>query len=158
MLSFSFRLLHRQVEELVEGLQGFGRVRCPGQGMGELLDEDGRQTQLLLIGCVGELLPVAVADIKAIVNLAVFHIELCFGDIDVAHREGVGEGIQEGRCVVRPDVHNSIDGRLAVVERDLYRVQQTAEGPTSFAQLFDQPPIDCEPCLFKLSRIEQCDH
>ena len=69
MLGFPFRLLHGEVQELVEGFQRFGRVRRPGQGMGELLDEHGGQAQLLLIGRIGELLTVAIPDVEAIVEL-----------------------------------------------------------------------------------------
>ena len=46
--------------------------------MGKLFDEDGREAQLLLVSRIGELLAVPVADIKAIMNLPVFDVELCF--------------------------------------------------------------------------------
>ena len=43
-------------------LPGPWRVRRPGQGMGELLDQHGGKPQLLLIGGVGQLLAVTIPD------------------------------------------------------------------------------------------------
>ena len=60
-------LLEDQVEKLVEVFQSFCGIRRPGQGMGELLDQHGGESQLLLIGGIEQLLPVAVADVKAVV-------------------------------------------------------------------------------------------
>lgn len=157
LLGFAFRFLHDEVKELVEGFEGFGRVRRPGQRMGELLDEHGRQSQLLLIGRIGQLLAVAIADIEAVVQLGIFDVDLGFEDIDIAHRERVGEGIEKRGGIVRPDVHNRVCRRLAVVEGDLYGVEQAAEGPAAPAELFDQPPIYRMAGFFELIRVEQAD-
>ena len=93
-------LLHDQIQELIERLQRLGRVRSPGQGMGELFDERGGQPQLLLVGLVDHLLAVAVADVEAVVQLPALVRKLRLADIDVAHGEGVGKGVQE-----RPAYH-----------------------------------------------------
>ena len=44
--------------------------------MGKLFNEDGREAQLLLVNRIGELLAVAVTDIKAVMHLPAFDIEL----------------------------------------------------------------------------------
>ena len=56
--------------------QGLGRVGSPGQGMGKLLDQDGGEAQLLLSGMVEDLLPVAIADVEAIVQFGSIVLEL----------------------------------------------------------------------------------
>ena len=71
----AFRVLHRQIEKLIKSLQSLGGVRSPGEGMGKLLDQDGGQTQLLLFGRVRELLTIAVADRKVVMQLAGFQID-----------------------------------------------------------------------------------
>ncbi len=105
--------------------------------MGKLFDEDCRETQLLLIGRIGEFLAVAVADIEAVMNFPVLNIKLRFGDVHVPHREGVGKSVQEGRCIVRPDFHDRIEGGLAVIERDLHGMEQATKRCTALAELFD---------------------
>lgn len=141
LLGLALGVLYGEVEELIEGFEGFGRVWRPGQGMGKLLDEDGGQPQVLLIGRVGQFLSVAVADVEAVVQLAAFDGELRLVDIDVAHGERVGEGIQKCGRVVGLNVHHRVGGRLAVVERDVDGMEQAAERAAPFAQLFDQLAI-----------------
>ena len=66
LLRLALRILHGEVEKLVEGFQCFGRVRRPGQGMRELFDEHRGQAQVLLIDGIGQLLAVAIADVEAV--------------------------------------------------------------------------------------------
>ena len=110
LLRLALGVLHGEVEELIEGFECLGRVRRPGEGVGELLDEDGGQAQVLLIGRVGQFLPVAVADVEAIVQLAAFDGELRLVDIDVAHGERIGEGVQKCGRVVRLNIHHRVGG------------------------------------------------
>ncbi len=86
LLGLAFRVLYGEVEKLVEGLQRLGRVRRPGEGMGELFDEHCGEAQLLLIDGIGQLLAVTITDVEAVVQLAALDRELCFGDVDVTHR------------------------------------------------------------------------
>src|SRR6476660_783381 len=123
----ALRLLNGEIEKLVEGFQGLGRVRSPSECVGELLDEDSRQAQLLLLGRVGELLAAAIAYSKSVMQLAAFEVDAGCRDVYVAHRQGIGEGIEEGGRVVRSDIHGRVGRRLAVVERNLDRMQQAAE-------------------------------
>lgn len=138
MLGLAFCVLHGEVEELIEGFERFGRVRRPGEGVGELLDEDGGQAQVLLIGRIGQFLPVAVADVETVVQLAAFDGELRFVDIDVAHGERVGEGVEKCGRVVRLNIHHRVGRRLAVVEGDVDGMEQAAERAAPLAELFDQ--------------------
>ena len=110
LLSLAFGLLNGQVKKLVEGFQCFGWVRRPGQCMRELFDEHRGQAQVLLIDGIGELLAVAIADVKAIVQFAALDRELRFGNVDVAHRQGVGKGIEKGGGIVRLDIHHGVGG------------------------------------------------
>ncbi|MBH0184186.1 MAG: hypothetical protein HP477_01855 [Nitrospira sp.] len=150
--------MHDEVKELVEGFEGFGRVRRPGQRMGELLNEHSRQAQLLLVGWIGQLLSVAITDVEAVVQLGLFDVDLRFGNIDIAHGERVGEGIEKGGGIVRPDVHNRVSRRLAIIEGDLDRVEQAAEGSTAPTELLDQPAIHRMAGFFELMCVEQADH
>ena len=141
LLGLAFRVLHGEVEKLVEGFQRLGRVRRPGQGMGELFDEHRGQAQLLLIDGIGQLLAVAIADIEAVVQLAALDRELRFGNVDVAHRQGVGEGVEKRRGIIRLDIHHGIGRGLAVVESDLNGVKEPAERTAALSQIFDELPV-----------------
>ena len=151
-------LLHDEVEKLIEGFQGLGRVRRPGQGMGELLDQHGGQPQLLLIGRIGQFLAVPVPDVEAVVQLPVpSFCELRLGDIDVAHGQGVGKGIEKRRGIIRLDVHDRIGWRPAVVEGDLNGMEEAAEGAAALSELFDEPAVDLLPGLLEAIVVQEGD-
>ncbi len=61
-------VFHDEIQELVERCKRLGRVGSPGQGMRELFDEHGGQPQLLLIGGVEQLLPIAIPDMETIMQ------------------------------------------------------------------------------------------
>ncbi len=85
-----------------------------------------------------------------------FDLRLC--DVDVAHRQGVGEGVQKGRGIVRPDVHDRVRRRLAVVEGDLHGMEQAAERSAALSELLDEVPVDDLAGFFKLARVQEPDH
>src|SRR5262245_6659233 len=126
--------------------------------MSELLDQHGSDSQLLLIGWVGELLTMPVPDEKLIMQFSVLIFEPGLGDIDVAHGQGIGERIEKRRSVIRPDVHDRIRRRLAVVERDVDGMEQTTERAAPFSELFDQLAVDGLPGSFNLAGVKESDH
>ena len=68
--------------------------------MGELLDQDGRQALVLLLVGVCQLLAIAIADGKTIMQLATFQIDARLGDVYVPHRQRIGKSIEKSRRVV----------------------------------------------------------
>ena len=76
--------------------------------MGELFDEHGGQAQLLLIGGVEQLLAIAIPDIETITQFDAVAFDLGLGDVDVAHGQRIRQRIEEGRGIIRLDVHDRI--------------------------------------------------
>ena len=148
-------LLHDQIQEPIEGFQGFGRVRGPGQGVGELLDQHGRQPHVLLVRRIGQFISVPVPHVEAVVQLRSVILELRLADIDVAHGQGVGKGIQKGRGILGADVHDRIGLRPAVVERDLNGMQEAAEGTAALTELLDKPAVDLLPGLLEAIVVQE---
>ena len=158
MLGLAFRVLYGQIEKLIEGLQRFGRVRGSGQGMGELFDEHSGEAQLLLIDGIGQLLAVTITDVEAVVQLAALDRELCFGDVDVTHRQGVGEGVEKRRSIIRLDVHDGIGRRVAVIEGDLNGMKEAAERTAAFSEVLDELPVHGLPSFIELVRVKERNH
>ena len=123
--------------------------------MRELFDEHGGQPQLLLIGGVEQFLPIAIPDIETIMQLGAVAFDLGLGNVNVAHGQGIRKRIEEGRSIVRLDVHDRVCRRLAIVEGNLHRIEQTGEGASMLVQSFDEPAVDVLARLVKPTGVQQ---
>ena len=82
-------------------------------------------------------------------------LDLGLGYVDVAHGQGIRKGIEEGRRIIRLDVHDRICRRLVIVEGNLHRIEQAGEGAPLFVQSFDEPAVDVLACLVEPTGIQQ---
>ena len=108
LLALLALVFHDEIQELVERCQRLRRVGSPGQGMRELFDEHGGQPQLLLIGRVEQFLPIAIPDKETIVQLGAVAFDLGLGNVNVAHGQCIRQRVEEGRRIIRLDVHDRV--------------------------------------------------
>ena len=148
-------VFHDEIQELVERCQCLRRVGGPGQGMRELFDEHGGQPQLLLIGGVEQFLSIAIPDKETIVQLVAVAFDLGLGNVNVAHGQGIRKRIEEGRSIIRSDVHDRVCRGLAIVEGDLHRIEQAGKGTPLLVQSLDKPAVDVLACLVEPTGIQQ---
>ena len=81
-----------------------------------------------------------------------------FSNIDVAHRQGIGKGVEKGGGIVRLDIHDRIGRRLAIVEGDLYGMKESAKRAAALSQIFDELPVHDLARFVELARVQQRNH
>ena len=109
---------HHAIEELVEGAQRARGVGGRGKEMGELLDEHHGQTEGLLIGLALDAAAVPVGDRELVAHLGPLALDSHLVHVDLAHGQGVREGVQEGGSVLASHPHQGPFGPRLVVELD----------------------------------------
>ena len=69
----------------------------------------------------------------------------------------MAKAYREGRGILRADVHDRIGWGAAVVERDLDRMQEAAEGAAAFTELLDEPAVDLLSGLLEAIVVQEGD-
>ena len=107
--------------------RGVGGAR---QEVREGLDEHRQHLELVAGGGGEDLAPVAVGEVEAVEDALAVGADARLVHVDAAHGERLGEGVEEARCVLRPQVHDGGLGVAAVVDLEV-------EGPDAL----DQAPL-----------------
>ena len=131
----------RAVDELSERAQSARRVGSERQQVSELLDERDRHAQARQLGRVLELAAVAPRDQERVAHLVPGAGDLHLVDVEVAHGERRGEGVQERGRVGAPHLHPRPVRVARVVEVDRER-RERARGGLASREALGQPAAE----------------
>ena len=77
-------------------------------------------------------LQIAISDKETIMQLVAVAFDSSLGNVYIAHGQRIPKCIEEGRSIIRLDVHDRVCRRLIIVEGDLHRIEQAGEGAPLF--------------------------